>query len=290
MRLAATLALATLLTARPLAGQAAPAGRPIPASLATPARPGQIPPHGGTPPLAATLWPQEQPRVAPLLATGSSLVVPGVGQLMLGQRRWTAYAGVELAGWLVHLDRLRRGRHDRVLYRDLAWAAARGTPNPREESDWAYYEAMGNWVRSGHFDLDEVRGGVQPESDPSSYNGALWSLARDLYLPEGGEPSSPGYAKALAYYEQRAIQPQFVWDWGGRDDSMAMYRDLIHQSDEALRTATVVLGAVVANHLFSAVDAFVSSRLRGAAPARASVAWWPTDDGARLEWRVEVLR
>jgi hypothetical protein len=177
-----------------------------------------------------------------------------------------------------------------VLYRDLAWAAARGTPNPREEGDWAYYEAMGNWVRSGHFDLDDVHGGVQPETDATSYNGALWSLARDLYLPDGGDPSSPGYAKALAYYEQRAIHPPLVWDWGGRDDSMAMYRDLIHQSDEALRTATVVLGAVVANHLFSAVDAFVSSRIRSEAPARASVAWWPTSDGARLEWRVEVPR
>src|SRR6185503_3510839 len=46
--------------------------------------------------------PQEPSTVSPWLATGSSLVIPGMGQLLLGQKRWTAYAGVELAGWIVH--------------------------------------------------------------------------------------------------------------------------------------------------------------------------------------------
>jgi hypothetical protein len=223
-----------------------------------------------------------------VLATGSSLVLPGMGQLLLGQRRWTVYAGVELAGWLVHLDRLRQGQRFRRTYRDLAWIAARGMAEPREEGDWEYYEAVGSWHRSGAFDADGGQPGVQPEMDPESYNGAIWELARDLYLPEGAGPTHPAWGRALDYYNRRAIQPALLWDWTGREEHLVKYRDLIDKSDEALRTATVVFGAVVANHLFSAVDAFVSSRLGRASPVSATVQWHELAAGTALEWSVEV--
>ena len=88
----------------------------------------------------------------------------------------------------------------------------------------------------------------------------------------------------------RAIQPGFLWDWTGREENLELYRDLIDESDEALRTATVVFGAVVANHLFSAVDAFVSSRLGRAAPVAASAEWREIPAGTAIEWSVRVRR
>jgi hypothetical protein len=211
-----------------------------------------------------------------------------MGQLLLGQRRWTIYAGAELAGWLVHLDQLRQGRKHRKTYRNLAWVAARGMPQPREEGGWEYYEALGSWNRSGAFDADDGQPGVQPEMDPATYNGAIWELARDLYLPEGAGPGHPAWTRALDYYHGRAIQPAFLWDWSGREEHLMEYRELIDRSDEALRTATVVFGAVVANHLFSAVDAFVSSRLGRPTPVSANVQWRELASGTALEWRVEV--
>lgn len=234
--------------------------------------------------------PQELSPPSLLLATASSLAVPGMGQLLLGQRRWTAYAAIELGGWLVHLDRLRRGRRFRASYRDLAWTAARGMPSPRDESDWSYYEAIGSWGRSGAYDVDGARPGIQPETDGESYNGAVWALAQDLYLPERAGPEHPAYARALEYYQSRAIAPGFLWDWAGREDSQVFYRELVHESDEALRTARVVLGGVVANHLFSAVDAFISSRLGHRPPVAAGVDWRATPSGGALEWRIEVRR
>jgi hypothetical protein len=231
---------------------------------------------------------QETGSLAAVLATPSSLVLPGMGQLILGQRRWTAYAGIELAGWLVHLERLREGRRLRRTYRDLAWIAARGMTQPREEGGWEYYEALGSWHRSGAFDADGGQPGVQPEMDRESFNGAIWELARDLYLPEGAGPTPPAYERALDYYRTRAIQPDFLWDWTGREENLVLYRDLIDDSDEALRTATVVFGAVVANHLFSAVDAFVSSRLGRTSPVSAAAQWREVPAGTALEWSVRI--
>jgi hypothetical protein len=245
-----------------------------------------VPAHGTTTPAVQSVDAPDGREIA--LATGSSLLLPGMGQLLLGQRRWTIYAGAELAGWLVHLDRLRQGRKHRKTYRDLAWVAARGMPQPREEGGWEYYEALGSWNRSGVFDADGGQPGVQPEMDPGTYNGAIWELARDLYLPEGAGPTHPAWARALDYYDRRAIQPAFLWDWSGREEHLMEYRDLIDRSDEALRTATVVFGAVVANHLFSAVDAFVSSRLGRPTPVSANLGWREHASGTALEWRVEV--
>lgn len=232
--------------------------------------------------------PLPQEAVSPWLATASSAVAPGLGQLLMGQRRWTIYAGIELAGWILHLDRARKGGRWRDGYRDLAWATARGMPQPRDDGDWEYYEALSSWPRSGAFDGDARQTGIQPETDPDSYNGAVWGLARDLYLPEGAGPEHPAWGRALEYYGSRAIGPAFLWDWRGREESLQRYRDLIDRSDQALRTATVALGGVVANHLFAAVDAFVSSRLGGTPPVSGSVGWRPAPGGISTEWRVEV--
>ena len=235
------------------------------------------------------------PRLAPRLRTDSpgvvsvaSLLLPGTGQLLLGQRRWPLYTALEAVAWLIHLDSGRKGRRLREEYRDLAWLAARATSSEtRRDGEWEYYERLEHWTSSGRWDVGPGQSGVQPESDPATFNGSVWVLALDLYLPEGAGEGTAGYAQAVEYYEQRAYPPELLWDWAGKEDSLDRYGDLIDRSDEALRRATVVLGAVVANHLLSAADAFVSARLAAPPPVSVTAGLRPGPAGPAVEWRLE---
>jgi hypothetical protein len=158
------------------------------------------------------------------VVTTASLVLPGSGQLLLGRRRWAIYAAVEALAWLVHLDRRREGEHLRGTYRDLAWTVARSaSPEPRRDGNWEYYERLEHWITSGRFDADPGRAGVQPETDAQTFNGSVWALARDLFVP-GGEEGTPAYARALDYYEGRAYPAALEWDWRGAEDDLELYR------------------------------------------------------------------
>jgi hypothetical protein len=169
-------------------------------------------------------------------------------------------------GWLVHMNQRRDGHRLRAEYIDMAWMVARaGESQPGREGDFEYYERLGSWTRSGNWDADPARSGVQPEDDVDTFNGATWALARDIFLPPQAGEGHPSFANALEFY-----------------------RDLIKRSDEALRTASVVLGAVVANHLLSAVDAFISSHLPVGGSVSASAALRARTQGPVLEWTLEV--
>lgn len=235
-------------------------------------------------------WVQgETPPLSPSLATGASLLFPGTGQLLLGKGRWVLFAGLELVGWLVHLDQRRDGHRLRTEYIDVAWMVARyGDPQLGRENSFEYYETLGSWSRSGNWDADPTRRGVQPEDDTDTFNGATWELARDIFLPLGAGDDHPLFAEALEYYEGRAYPPGLLWDWTGKEERLKEYRDLIKRSDEALRTASVVLGAVIANHLLSAVDAFVSSHLPVEGSVSASAGLRGRVQGPVIEWMVEV--
>jgi hypothetical protein len=278
-------ALVALIAITPAAGEEAAAQTPVAAAHASvpnlPLAPRRVwPEHPGPPVLRPT---------DPGVVTAASLIVPGAGQLLLGQRRWTIYAALEAVGWLVHLDRRRSGRHLRTEYRDVAWQFARdASPEPRQDGDWEYYERLEHWTASGDWDAEPARAGVQPESDAQTFNGSVWALASDLFRPGGEGEGSQAYAAALAYYQARAVPPELLWDWTGQETSLERYRELIDRSDEDLRTATVVLGAVVANHLFSAADAYVSSRLARPSPVGASVGLRPAPRGLAVEWRAEI--
>lgn len=201
--------------------------------------------------------------VGPVAATaGRSLLVPGWGQWHLGQRRGWAYAIVEAGLWAAHLELRASGRNYRDQYRDVAWTDARIADGNRVEGPWAYYEAMTEWTRSGMFDSDPTQAGVQPEEDPSTFNGAKWALARGIYFPPGSTPdtSDPAYQEALAYYEKHAYGSEYLWDWTGKEAGLQQYRHLINLSDQRFRQASATLGAVLANHVLSAVDAYVSAR------------------------------
>ena len=96
------------------------------------------------------------------------------------------------------------------------------------------------------------------------YNGLIWSRALGIYSvdPAAG-PGDPSYDGAIWYYEERAYGPGFLWDWTGSPGGRETYAGIIESSDERFRQARNALGFVIANHLVSAVEAFVSARARG---------------------------
>ena len=196
-------------------------------------------------------------RVAPTLL---SAAVPGAGQLLRGQKRGWAYLAVEALSWTVYADRRSEGARFRTRYRDLAWTTARSGSGPRVDGDFAYYERLSFWTRSGRFDAEAATGGIQPETDPSTFNGSVWARALGIFsVQQGDGPGSPRFDAALAYYEAQAYGEAFLWDWTGAPGARDEYADWIRQSDERFRQATWTLGVLFANHLLSAADAWVST-------------------------------
>lgn len=204
-------------------------------------------------------------------AAGRSLVLPGWGQHALGQRRSLAYGVAEAALWVFWGNRRSQGGDLRDAYRDLAWSVARHGSGARTDGDWDYYETLSRWRSSGAFDRNAGAAGIQPEEDATTFNGSVWRLAEGLHF--GGttpEPGDPRYEAALAFYRDRAYGDAFLWDWTGKDADLDRFKDLIDDSDQRFRQATTGLGAVLANHLLSATDAYLSAQLPGDAGVRLS--------------------
>jgi hypothetical protein len=200
-------------------------------------------------------------------ATLFSAVLPGAGQHILGQNRKWIYLALEAVGWVGYVDRRSDARALSDEYRDFAWTEARLQSGERMDGDFAYYETLTKWNRSGVFDADPASSGVQPEEDPGTYNGSIWSLATKLFLgTDPGAPDPEGRQRALDYYGQRAYDSAFLWDWTGTGGAQGEYAGLITESDDRYRQATNILGVIIANHVVSTVDAFVSARrlMRGA--------------------------
>ena len=217
---------------------------------------------------AGTIQPASA-AISPARALLYSGVLPGWGQRRLNKVRWLGFMAVELVGWGFLWERRRTGHDFRTRYRDLAWfVARRGTLGERKDGDFEYYESLGKYRASGAFDADPYMGGVQPETDTTTYNGALWSLANEIYLVPGDQgvpgPGSSEYEQAMEYYIDRSVTPEYQWDWNGDDVNRAEYDSLIRRSDAALRRATTIVGVILANHLAAAFDAFITARLRAA--------------------------
>jgi hypothetical protein len=200
-----------------------------------------------------------------LLATAASALVPGAGQALLGSRRAIAYAVAEGIGWIVYTRQTRDGDRQRALYRSLSRTVARAQFVPDGPTgDWDYYERMEKFVASGAYDA--VAGGdVDPELDPTTYNGSIWLLARQTYWRDPNTApgtQSPEYQSALQFYERRAVPAALQWSWAGAAEGFQRYRRSIAASNNSFRQAEQTAGLVIANHILSAVDAYVSLRLR----------------------------
>ena len=206
------------------------------------------------------------PEVGPLTHPATpmllSLGLPGAGQHLLGQRRRWVYLGLEVLGWSFYVQRRGAGADFRDQYRDFAWNQARIQSGPRIDADFAYYETLTNWTRSGAFDREPITSGLQPELDPSTFNGSIWDLAARIFLPGGTgvAEDDPSYQRALEYYSERAYATGFLWDWSAKGGAQQEFSRLITESDDRFRGATNALGAVLANHVLSSVDAYLSAR------------------------------
>ena len=222
------------------------------------------------PPLPVPLL--KRPWVRPI----GSLLVPGSGQLAGGQSRGLVYLAAEL--WIVSraIESGRSGRQQAGQFRALLFDVARKQFSPiRVDGPWEYYEAAEKFVESGVFNAN-FGGPFAPESDTSTFNGSLWLLARRTFFVNPDSipaPLSAPYQAAIRFYIAHAVTDQLRYSWRGARLEQDVYRSQIRASDDALRARTNYLGALVLNHLVSAVDALISLRLgsRPAAMPRVSV-------------------
>jgi len=202
---------------------------------------------------------------APWWAPVASAVVPGSGQAALGQDRWLAYAAVEGLSWIRYATDLRDARRERREYRSLADRVARALfGGTRPVGSFEYYEHMERYVESGVYDA--IPGGtVDPESDSTTFNGATWLLARQTYWPDpaAAPPAdSPEYTRALDFYMQRAVGPEYRWSWRDAQLEQDLFRGAIARSNDAFRRSAQDVAVVLANHVLSTVDAYVTIRIR----------------------------
>lgn len=199
----------------------------------------------------------------------ASAIVPGLGQARLHKDRFVAFMAAEAFLLLQYAKASGDGRDNaegfRAIARDIA---RRGFPGTHPDtSAWKYYETMEKYLESGFFTLSRS-GPTVPETDVTTYNGAQWVQARLLFgvpLDDPDALQNPGYSRALARYESTAIQQAYGWSWRNAQLEQDLYKRSIARSNEAYRRATGDLIAIIANHVFSAVDAFTSVRLIQAA-------------------------
>lgn len=206
----------------------------------------------------------QSPERATWVRPLASALVPGTGQLLAARERGALYLVAEAFFLTRFLARNAEGRRERERYRELALVVARGPFGALvADTTFEYYEQMAKFVESGPFDTDPGPL-VQPPTDERTYNGQIWALARRTFFVDPDAPpppDSPEYERALAFYRERAIGPNFEWSWRNAGLEQDLFRQTIRQSDEAFRQASQELGLLLANHVLSAVDAFISERL-----------------------------
>jgi hypothetical protein len=189
--------------------------------------------------------------------------VPGLGQARLRQGRAAAYLAVEAFLLLQYSKDLSEAHRNERDYREIARTIARrGFVASPPDTAFQYYEKLGKYIESGAYSLT-TSGPVVPETDASTYNGAQWDLARRQFgvTLDPGEVGGPAYERALAMYEELAVQQPYRWSWRNAQLEKDIYSRTIARANDAYRRATLEISAVIANHLLSAVDAFTVVRL-----------------------------
>lgn len=199
------------------------------------------------------------------VAALASAILPGTGQILLRQRRSALYIAAEAAGLGYYISRNRDGNRQRRLYRNLSRDVARAELSPGgPDGSWDYYEHMEKYVASGAFDRIEG-GALEPETDETTFNGAMWLLARQTFWRDpksAPAEESDEYKSAIAFYRVRAATPEFLWSWSSAPESFQKYRSAIAASNSAFRNAGQTASVVIANHFLSAVDAYASVKMR----------------------------
>jgi hypothetical protein len=197
----------------------------------------------------------------------ASFLVPGSGQILAHQDRAAVYIGTEIYGLTRFIQLTLASHRDATRFRDLAFQVARGAFAPtRRDTVFEYFETMQRFVESGQFDRDPGPA-FAPEIDTTTYNGSVWLTARRTYWRDPNAPPDPQsleYARAIQFYDEHAVGPGYLWSWRNSEQQLSVFRETIRKSDSAFRRAQDQLGILLANHLVSAVDALISSRLSSA--------------------------
>ena len=167
------------------------------------------------------------------------------------------------------------GQKQRDRYRELSRGVARAQFSPDGPAgNWDYYERMEKYVASGAFDV--IPGGpIEPESDLTTYNGSMWLLARQTYWRDPNDApaaASDEYQAAIAFYASRAVPSSMRWSWSFSPEGFQLYKRAIARSNSSFRRAEQTMGLVIANHILSAVDAFVSVKLKARAASNGRIA------------------
>jgi hypothetical protein len=207
---------------------------------------------------------QQAPALSPW-SVALSAILPGSGQAMVGSSRALPYLAIESFAWTSFVRHSLQYRRRRDGYRDLAANVARAPFSAvRPHGDFAYYERMTHYQEAGRYDL--VAGGaIDPETDSTTYNGAVWLLARRTYWSNPSIPpetTSAEWMRAITFYQARAYDQLYRWSWTSAPQEYAAFLTLIDQSNDANRLAMLDLGVVIANHVLSTVDAYITLRLR----------------------------
>jgi len=217
----------------------------------------------------------------------ASLLVPGTGQFLAGQARGVVYLAFEL--WVASraVASSHRGNEQAARYRQLAYDVARRQYSAtRVDGPFDYYETMEKFVESGSYDADSGPAFV-PDLDPATFNGSVWALARRTFFANPDslpDPSSAAYQQAVAFYQAKAVGGQFQWSWRGARLEQDVFRGAIRTSDDAFRQRTNYLGALVLNHLASAIDALISAKAVHRSPAVPQLRFQAYPESASLVW------
>jgi hypothetical protein len=222
-------------------------------------------PHHAMGPTLAALADSASSRRAPWWAPVASALLPGAGQFALGQQRSVGYVVAEAYLLLQVLAARRDGDRQRDAYRELAASVARRRFGAQPAvGTWDYYESMEKFLESGGY--DRIPGGaVDPELDESTFNGARWLLARQIFWRDprvAPAVTSQEYQRALAFYEARAVRDGFQWSWRDAQLEQDLYRQTIAEANRSYQRAVTLTGVVWMNHLASLIDAYVSWRIR----------------------------
>src|SRR6185503_15906196 len=194
---------------------------------------------------------------------------PGSGQFMLEQQRWVGYVAVEGILWWVYGKQVRERSQQEAAFRDIARRVARAHLSPNgPDGPWVYYETMRDWNESGVVS-NSVKALI-PETDPSTWNGHTWALAKGL---------APDSVSALSFYRAHAIPSNMAWSWQNAGFQLDQFTQATNKRNDANNQANTQLVLIAVNHLLSMVDAFATFRLQvrpvgdGRTALSASVSW-----------------
>jgi len=171
-------------------------------------------------------------RGNPWKAGLSSLILPGSGEHYLGLKTRTyGFLAAEISLWLTYAGFTYHARRLDEDYRIYAYSKCGADPD-RVDSD--YWQA------------------IELNMNRDAYMEKLWREARSYY------PDNPDSQEA--YVRQHAVAGD--WNWPSKAEWFH-FQDMRKASRITRQRAEVTFGFIIVNHIASAVDAFISSRLLG---------------------------